>query len=269
VTRAPYGAGAGLPGQGTGGSYIHPLPLPPIDKGHHHHPEGNGNEPIVVIPWWAYSGVNPWDVWDDDTYGSGNGPFDNFNSGNNNNGNSNPIPPMLPPPPPGPTAQDQIQSAQQTMAQVRDLTEKRLEASPEWQRANAAVLVAQAELDAANAKAKETLSNNSDYRTLQDRREKIEAEIARIHRTNPNASPAVLTPLAVQDMDAGTALNEMQDTLLAQDPNVAQARRKLAAASAQVEAMKRQVDADVMADPAWQAAQRQLQAARQHLAAGQ
>lgn len=257
--RPPYGLGTGLPGQSKP---IH-LPLPRVTNDPPAFPRQQTppQQRIVTVPWWYWNGWGA-DVW---STGSGDGRYDP----NSNNNNGQPLPPMLPPIPPPPGAQAQIEAAEGTMAQVRTRIQNALLASPAWRTANAAVAQAQADLDAATIRAKDELATHPEYSALLARKQQIAAEIARIHRTVKEPSIELLTPLATQDMQTGAALNRMEAKLKAQDPRVADARARLIAAQAQVDGMKKQVDADVTADPTWQAAQLKLQAARQHLAAGQ
>jgi chromosome segregation ATPase len=218
--------------------------------------------PAIILPEWIVDACGIGDYWAD--------MGDDAGANVNVNQNQPPIPPMLPPVPAAlqPTPQVQMAIAQAAMDQVRAVVQARLETSVEWQVANAAVTHALADIDAATAQAKQDLSKNQQYTDLVDRRQKIQDQIAHIQYTVKDPTPAMLTPLATANLDLGSQIKTMEADLLAKNPAVADAQQRLWTAQAKVESLKKSVDADVLADPTWQAARQQLEAARVRIASG-
>jgi hypothetical protein len=192
---------------------------PTDSRGDYRHFDRNGH-PIVVLPDWGYYGSPYWyDGYPDDgavTNGPSYGPTDDGLAANSQPANTNGVPLFGQQPgnvqlPPG--------------------------ASPELARANAELTQAEADLDAARQRVRESLAARPDYQAALVQKTAAEERIDAL-RSSGESNYEKLLPAAQAALEARQQVTQIESGVMANDPQVAEARIRLEAAVANRSALQ-------------------------------
>ncbi|MFI5382509.1 MAG: hypothetical protein ACHRHE_24730, partial [Tepidisphaerales bacterium] len=145
--------------------------------------------------------------------------------------------------------------ANQAAAKVRE----GFESGAEWQAASAAQKQAQADVDAARKRVIDAVHDSAAYKQAQVTKKTADAELAQLKADNVGTDD--LTQGATKAMNAGAALSKMEAEALAGDAKFIEAKKRLLDANAKLAVLGKQVDELVKADPAWQSARKEVDAA--------
>jgi chromosome segregation ATPase len=165
-------------------------------------------------------------------------------------------------------ARGQATKAESTLAELVAKLRKDQEAAPEVAAALKAVKEAQETFDTARQPVLDELGKQPEYQAAVAAREALKARVRDAQAaTAPN--PDTLRDLAVQVMNADSAVGKLEAAALALDPKVKQAQEKLDAAATALAALKAKGEEAVKQNPEYASAKKALDDARTQLAAAE
>jgi hypothetical protein len=143
------------------------------------------------------------------------------------------------------------------MGAVTSRVQAELYASPQWASANAELEKATADLALAKDRIEQALATRPDYQALVEDKKAAEERAAALHERG--ASIKVVLPVAQRDLEVSTKLTRIRAAALANDPELIQVRDRLQAAVAARETLQRSLRVQIMNDPEWLKARKQLE----------
>jgi hypothetical protein len=201
------------------------------------------------------------------------------NGNNTNTTNQNAQKPATPPtttPPPASTqpsqltqdetaqtaAVDALHKAQAALKEVSDGDWTTYTQSADWTAAQTKLTTAQSDLDSAKQAASDALNSNPDYQAAVAAKKKATDDLAAA-KTDDDASPEKLAPLATASLQASIDLRKIQGDLLANNTGVQTASDNLTAAQHTVDLLKAKFQQTLLADKNYTAAKSAVDTAQQ------
>jgi hypothetical protein len=154
-----------------------------------------------------------------------------------------------------------LREAEHEMRQIAMRAQKDFEHSGEYLAAEEAVKEAQAKLDALTTPILTAVRTDPAYQAALAEKQRRQDRLRELKAAAP-VTPEQLQAGAAAVLEAGKAVTQIEADALAAEPAVAEARAALAEATARLTALRDGVDDQVRADPDWQNARAQVEAAK-------
>lgn len=162
-------------------------------------------------------------------------------------------------------AQTALAGATRDFAKARTAVASKFEDRPDWHDAFKAVNDAQQNLETVKQPVLDKLHATDEYVALAKERDDALLKMQALGQ-DPNASSSDYSEASKTRSDADAKMKRLDAGVLAADPGVLEAQKKLADAQEQTDALKKQVDEAVAADPACMDKKKIVDAAEQKLA---
>jgi hypothetical protein len=208
----------------------------------HRHLVGRGD--LVVVPgWYGYGMENP--------YGFATSPNDD--TANATASTSAPMNAY-------PSPQINFNGNRQAIDSAVSRAQAELYSSPQWASATEELQKATAEMSAATDRANALLDSRPDYLAALQQKQEAQDLAAALHERGAGMNDVL--PVAQRDLEASKTLARIRRDVMANDSALLQARLRLQTAVSDGEMLRQRLRAQIVNDPQWQEAKRQLEQSR-------